>query len=482
MSDNIAQGSVEWNQQGNGAAGGGRQGGRGGRMMQGRGRQGGGRGRGGRGRQQMQQPGRIVYRAANGGGRQERGQQQQGGGSQQQQGGGRGGGRGGQRNQQQQNQQQMMPGFLDRSYFKFLHPTLWGRIFTFLERNDKIILGTAYPRWGQLFAQQEQQRKQREAMMKQRQEQLKQQQKQQQQRQAAQQKLTGGQTKDATQKEEKVTELEKATEELNVSDEKQNKEEEDGDAGDGEKKEEPTSDEPKKEQDDETKDEEKKEDDSDDKKTTTPIRNVDPHTLLARLNTRRLAQRIQYLKKSNQKDQKSWYPLHKTTAEIAMTEWKQQLSDFKEKNQKLKELKDIPEEEKGETKQQEDDRLPLLPSPYELLLFSPCPRAVAVLASYPRSGNSLLRNLYEKTTLRVSGSDMRGGLEKHDLVGEAAVQTNMVQFVKVRNYIYCVCRAILSWIMLIYSNLLDPLAGTPRHSTLFGQSRRALGPKSLRCH
>ena len=424
MSDNIAQGSVEWNQQGNGAAGAGRQGGRGGRMMMQQGR-GGGRGRG-RGR--MQQPGRIVYRAAaggrqpgRGGGRQGRGQQQQGG-------------RGGQNPQQQQ----MMPGFLDRSYFKFLHPTLWGRIFPFLGTNDKIILGTAYPRWGQLFAQQEQQRKQREAMMKQRQEQLKQQQQQQQQRQAAQQQLTGGQTKDATQKEEKVTELEKATEELNVSDEKQNKEEEDGDAGDGEKKEEPTSDEPKKEQDDETKDEEKKEDDSDDKKTTTPIRNVDPHTLLARLNTRRLAQRIQYLKKSNQKDQKSWYPLDKTTAEIAMTEWKQQLSDFKDKQIKLKELKDIPEESTEETKQ-EKDRLPLLPSPYELLLFSPCPRAVAVLASYPRSGNSLLRNLYEKTTLRVSGSDMRGGLEKHDLVGEAAVQTNMVQFVKVSNYIYCVC-------------------------------------------
>mmetsp|Transcript_107297 Transcript_107297/g.218948 ORF Transcript_107297/g.218948 Transcript_107297/m.218948 type:complete len:495 (+) Transcript_107297:581-2065(+) len=70
------------------------------------------------------------------------------------------------------------------------------------------------------------------------------------------------------------------------------------------------------------------------------------------------------------------------------------------------------------------------PSKYELLMFTPCPRAVAALASYPRSGNSLMRNLYEKITLRVTGSDMMGGLQKHDLVGEMATGTNNVQFVK----------------------------------------------------
>jgi len=70
------------------------------------------------------------------------------------------------------------------------------------------------------------------------------------------------------------------------------------------------------------------------------------------------------------------------------------------------------------------------PSRYELLMFTPCPRAVSVLASYPRSGNSLMRNLYEKITLRVTGSDMMGGLQKHDLVGEMATGTNNVQFVK----------------------------------------------------
>lgn len=54
-----------------------------------------------------------------------------------------------------------------------------------------------------------------------------------------------------------------------------------------------------------------------------------------------------------------------------------------------------------------------IPTQYELLLFQQCPRAVAVLASYPRSGNSLMRTLYEHTTLRVTGSDMQGGLAQH---------------------------------------------------------------------
>lgn len=59
-----------------------------------------------------------------------------------------------------------------------------------------------------------------------------------------------------------------------------------------------------------------------------------------------------------------------------------------------------------------------IPPKHELLLFQSCPRAVAVLASYPRSGNSLMRTLYEHTTLRVTGSDMQGGLAKH---GEAFI-------------------------------------------------------------
>jgi hypothetical protein len=200
---------------------------------------------------------------------------------------------------------------------------------------------------------------------------------------------------------------------------------------------------------------------------------TDCHTLLARLNTRRLYRRMKHLKKQDKNvDTTKIYPFNKTTEQIAIYEWQKLLFDFKKSQmQKLKEqeeaaekaareileaeesekgtneekkTKDNNEEKKNDDKdgkekdlveeKKEEESKFVMPSPIpsrcELLLFSPCPRAVAVLASYPRSGNSLMRNLYERTSLRVTGSDMRGGLQKHDLVGEAATQTNCVQFVK----------------------------------------------------
>ena len=133
---------------------------------------------------------------------------------------------------------------------------------------------------------------------------------------------------------------------------------------------------------------------------------ADPDTLLARLNTRRLRKRLQ--------DKSDYtYPHNMTTDEIALLEWNNTLTRATQQGR-------LPE-----------DQLPPLISPSrELLMFTPCPRSVAVLASYPRSGNSLMRTLYEKITQRVSGSDMRGGLASHDLVGEAAVSSRRVQFVK----------------------------------------------------
>jgi len=134
---------------------------------------------------------------------------------------------------------------------------------------------------------------------------------------------------------------------------------------------------------------------------------ADPDTLLARLNTRRLYKRLQ------DTNTDYTFPSNMTTDEIALHEWNNILERATKEGR-------VPLEQ-----------LPPLISPSrELLMFTPCPRSVAVLASYPRSGNSLLRSLYEKITLRVSGSDMRGGLVSHDLVGEAAVSSNRVQFVK----------------------------------------------------
>lgn len=157
----------------------------------------------------------------------------------------------------------------------------------------------------------------------------------------------------------------------------------------------------------------------------------DPHTLLARLNSKRLHRRVGHLRKHTPGfDLKEAYVLNKTTEQIAILEWQGLMTGYN-KNMLRKNNPNNKDEEQEDDEEEESPRVAsLIPSPMELLLFSPCPRAVAVLASYPRSGNSLLRTLYERTTLRVTGSDMRGGLTKHDLVGEAATEQNAVQFVK----------------------------------------------------
>jgi len=172
----------------------------------------------------------------------------------------------------------------------------------------------------------------------------------------------------------------------------------------------------------------------------------DCDTLLTQMNTKRLYRRIKYLKgKDKNYDVNKAYPYKRTTEEIAEMEWFELLEDYKRRRTDLfpdyeregSEKKKNSDDEDGddETDGSDDENeeyeyVGNKPSKYELLMFTPCPRAVAVLASYPRSGNSLMRNLYEKITLRVTGSDMMGGLQKHDLVGEMATGTNNVQFVK----------------------------------------------------
>jgi len=179
---------------------------------------------------------------------------------------------------------------------------------------------------------------------------------------------------------------------------------------------------------------------------------VDADTLLARLNTRRLYKRLRHYKREDQRklaehlakyanadetgntgnvvvevesiidmfegDLKNEqtanriYPKDMTISEMAEKEWDDLMDVASLRNQGMK--------------------LPYDPFPtqYELLLFSATQRAVAALASYPRSGNSLMRTMYEHTSLRVTGSDMQGGLAKHDLVGEMSVGCDKVQFVK----------------------------------------------------
>ena len=158
----------------------------------------------------------------------------------------------------------------------------------------------------------------------------------------------------------------------------------------------------------------------------------DPNTLLARLNSKRLYRRIKLLRKENDKLQlKDIYTFGMSSEQLAVHEWERLLQSYKEMKTREIRLKKLSQE--GIEPTEEDLKITYpspIPSSAELLLFSPIQRPVAILASYPRSGNSLLRNLYEKLTLRVTGSDMRGGLTKHDMVGEAATHTNSVQFVK----------------------------------------------------
>ncbi|KAL7540764.1 hypothetical protein ACHAWF_006782 [Thalassiosira exigua] len=160
----------------------------------------------------------------------------------------------------------------------------------------------------------------------------------------------------------------------------------------------------------------------------------DPDTLLARLNTRRLYQRVLYYQREQRKK------LQADAAKLLENEEGKEddtgINNAYEKGIKDRRTadrvyrKDVTIQQMAEMEwdelleiaalRNEGKQMPYEPIPtqYELLLFSPCPRAVGVLASYPRSGNSLMRTLYEHTTLRVTGSDMQGGLAKHDLVGE----------------------------------------------------------------
>ena len=164
----------------------------------------------------------------------------------------------------------------------------------------------------------------------------------------------------------------------------------------------------------------------------------DPDTLLARLNTRRLYRRAKHYRAHPETYAGNGVvaiPPNKTVDEIASDEWFELLNWQQKRNDCV--VMKFKKEKKGEAIDEEElSRLsaiisvPRLPTKYELLKFAAIDRAVAVLASYPRSGNSLCRTLFERTCLHVTGSDMRGGLVEHDLVGEAAVSSGRVQYVK----------------------------------------------------
>ena len=344
---------------------------------------------------------------------------------------GRGRGRGGRGRGRGRGQQQRVVKRGPPNWFNALNVYNHRLILSFITKEEREVLGKAYPRFQppKLTPQQQEAMEKRKKLM----EEAVAKKKKQEEEKKEEEK------KQETTKEEDVDE-EKKADEAATSDKADTKEsEETKDAKD-------------------TKDAANK-----DKLGNSPMSVSDPNTLLARLNTKRLYRRMCHARRNptangDENESSSLYPHKMNTAQIANQEWqglmerykqeqlkrleekkKKEAAEQKDENDENKEEETAEEEEvkatletNGNEEVEEEKSTPDFPYPSscELLLFSPCPRAVAVLASYPRSGNSLLRTLYERTTLRVTGSDMRGGLTQHDLVGEMAVQTNCVQFVK----------------------------------------------------
>lgn len=125
----------------------------------------------------------------------------------------------------------------------------------------------------------------------------------------------------------------------------------------------------------------------------------DPDVLLQRLNTRRLRKRLL------QRPTEPCYEVNRTTRELALSEPNTQW-----------------------------------PAHLELLRFltrADQTHGTSLLVSYPRSGNTLLRNLLERLSGIVTGSDNRPDRKlskdlatKHNLVGEGVVSNRNVHIVK----------------------------------------------------
>lgn len=179
----------------------------------------------------------------------------------------------------------------------------------------------------------------------------------------------------------------------------------------------------------------------------------DSNILLARLNTRRLANRIRTQRRKvngNKKqcrtminNQGCCYPINMNTNEIAWHEWNQSRLYYNTYDHLL----DHNDNQDGGGYHPIDSRLELLryrtpPPTYKIPnQITPLPPKLlpntTLLTSYPRSGNSLFRNLIERITNMVTGSDTRPDrtLSKalavdHHLIGEGIVHSSMTPVIK----------------------------------------------------
>jgi len=158
----------------------------------------------------------------------------------------------------------------------------------------------------------------------------------------------------------------------------------------------------------------------------------DPSVLLDKLNTIRLAKRrtIQTIRKKE--EDRCCYPNCMTTDEIAWYEWNNVSSEPEDYEASPSSTSKWPV-----TLELLRYRKPTIP---HTLILQPRPDllpGITLLASYPRSGNTLLRNLLERTLNIVTGSDTRPDrtLSKalalqHNLVGEGIICPSTTPIVK----------------------------------------------------
>lgn len=158
----------------------------------------------------------------------------------------------------------------------------------------------------------------------------------------------------------------------------------------------------------------------------------DPHTLRDRLNTRRLTKRMS---KMNHEEKISMYRFMSTldTDQIAWKEWKtsQTYTTTSQTNDSNWSAKF----ELLRFRTEPNDSLS-----FDSLEHSRPPKilpGITLIASYPRSGNTLLRSLIERVTNLVTGSDTRPDRTlsrslavEHGLVGEGLTQSHLTPVVK----------------------------------------------------
>ena len=199
-----------------------------------------------------------------------------------------------------------------------------------------------------------------------------------------------------------------------------------------------------------------------------PVQDAD--TLLSRLNSRRLAQRVTRIRRELLQGGKGGdepistvgkaYKLDLDTNELAWLEWQMRedssASEQEEWQRKWPAELELLMWRDGYTYCAKPSSLTALP-PKAMQIHAPFPvgvggtsrqtaaNEVIVLASYPRSGNTLLRSLMERTTLCVTGSDTRPDrtlsralAEQHNLVGEGVVRPRSLHPILDRANVGCV--------------------------------------------